>query len=87
MVRPIITSPGSTGIDEPPGITALMRLPLRMPPHRSSSSENGVPRRISWLPGRATWPETEKILQPPLLGLPRFMNHSAPLRTIAGTEA
>ena len=29
----------------------------------------------------------EKIFGPPLLGLPRLRNHSAPLRTIAGTEA
>ena len=58
-----------------------------MPPAISSNSENGVPSRISKLPGFDTWPDTEKIFAPPLLGLPRFMNHSAPLRMIAGTEA
>ncbi len=42
-----MVSAGSTGIDEPPGITAFSLWPLRTPPANSSSSENGVPRRIS----------------------------------------
>ena len=42
-----MTSPGSTGIDEPPGITALSLRPPRTPPASSSSVANGVPSRIS----------------------------------------
>ena len=47
IVRPIITSPGRTGADDPPGITAFSARPPRMPPAISSSVENGVPSRIS----------------------------------------
>ncbi len=43
----IITSPGSTGIDEPPGMQALSLRPSRMPPAISSSVANGVPSRTS----------------------------------------
>jgi len=39
------------------------------------------------LPGRATSPETEKILVPPLFGLPRLRNASPPLLMIQGTAA
>ena len=38
---------GSTGADEPPGITAFSWRPLRTPPASSSSFENGVPSGIS----------------------------------------
>jgi len=41
-----------------------------MPPASSSSLRNGVPSGISKLPGLATWPLTEKIFVPALLGLP-----------------
>src|SRR6185312_10588100 len=87
MVMPIMVSPDSTGIDEPPGITAFSLWPLRTPPAISSNSGNGVPSGISKLPGLLTWPVTEKIFGPPLLGLPRFRNQSAPLRRIAGADA
>src|SRR5579885_1037079 len=87
MVMPIIVSAGSTGIDEPPGITPFSLWPLRTPPAISSNSGKGVPSGISKLPGLLTWPLTEKILGPALLGLPRFKNQSAPRRTIAGTDA
>ncbi len=43
----IITSAGSTGIDEPPGITALSRCPGRMPPAISSSFAKGMPSLTS----------------------------------------
>ena len=56
-----MVSAGSTGIEEPPGITALSLRPPFTPPARASRSANGVPRRISKLPGFSTWPETEKI--------------------------
>ena len=39
----IMISAGSTGIDEPPGITAFSLRPPRMPPAISSSFANGVP--------------------------------------------
>jgi hypothetical protein len=41
-----MTSPGSTGAEEPPGITAFSA-PPRTPPAISSSVENGVPSLIS----------------------------------------
>ena len=43
----IIMSPGSTGTDEPPGITAFSLRPPRMPPAISSSFANGVPSGTS----------------------------------------
>ena len=51
MVRSIMTSAGSTGIDEPPGITALSLRPPRMPPAISSSFANGVPIGTSIVAG------------------------------------
>src|SRR5204863_7581541 len=83
----IMISPGSTGIDEPPGIQALSLRPARMPPAISSSLANGVPSRTSKLPGCATSPQTEKIFVPPLLGRSRSRNASPPLRRIHGPAA
>ena len=40
-------SAGNTGADEPPGITALIFLPPRMPPANSSKVANGVPSGTS----------------------------------------
>src|SRR3977135_1835688 len=84
---PTTTEPGSTGIDEPPGMQALSGRPSRIPPAISSSLANGVPSRTSKFPGRATSPETEKSLVPPLLGRTGFRNASPPLRMIQGTAA
>ena len=39
----IIVAAGSTGMLEPPGMTALSLRPPRMPPAISSSFANGVP--------------------------------------------
>jgi hypothetical protein len=61
--------------------------PPRMPPAISSSLAKGVPSLTSKLPGRSTSPETEKILVPPLLGLPRFRKASDPFMMIQGTAA
>ncbi len=47
MSDAIIRSAGTTGADEPPGITAFSFLPPRMPPASSSSVANGVPSGIS----------------------------------------
>ena len=47
MSEAIIRSAGTTGADEPPGMTAFSFLPPRMPPASSRSLENGVPSGIS----------------------------------------
>src|SRR5258708_1179018 len=83
----IMTSAGGTGIQDPPGTTALGFLPPRIPPASSTRLANGRPRFTSWLAGRATWPVTEKILVPPLFGRPSARNASAPWLTIQGTAA
>ncbi len=87
MVHSIITAAGSTGTDEPPGITALSLLPLSTPPAISRSVAKGVPMGTSKLPGLLTWPETEKILVPPEFSTPSPANHSPPCLRIAGTAA
>ena len=43
----IMISAGSTGMEEPPGMTALSFRPSRMPPASSSSFAKGVPSGIS----------------------------------------
>ena len=43
MLQSMIFSAGSTGTEDPPGITALSLRPPRMPPQISSSSRNGMP--------------------------------------------
>ena len=59
MLSLSIISPGTTGTDEPPGITALSVRPPRTPPHSASRSANGMPSGNSKLAGFSTWPETE----------------------------
>src|SRR4029450_6505913 len=83
----IITWPGSTGIDDPPGLTAVTLRPSGKPPAIASSVANGVPSFTSKFPGRRTSPDTEKILVPPLLVRPRLRKASPPLRMIHGTAA
>ena len=80
MLTFIMISPGTTGTEEPPGITALILRPFQMPPAISSRSANGMPSGTSKLPGLLTWPETEKIFVPP-----EFFGPSVgkPLRTLA----
>src|ERR1700694_5604200 len=82
-----MVSPGTTGTEDPPGITALRRRPFHTPPAIASRSAKGMPRGTSKLPGRSTCPETEKMLVPPELGGPSAANHCGPLRRIVGTEA
>ena len=43
----IMMSAGSTGMEEPPGITILSWRPARTPPASSSSLAKGVPSGIS----------------------------------------
>ncbi len=47
MVSPIITSPGSTGIEEPPGITALIFLPSRIPEGRPDLGDPEILRQAA----------------------------------------
>src|ERR1700681_2361509 len=82
-----ITSAGSTGQDEPPGITAFNLRPFHTPPASAIRSLKGIPKGNSKLPGFSTWPETEKMTVPPEFNGPRPANHTAPLRMMVGTEA
>ena len=82
-----IISAGSTGTEQPPGITALSLRPFQTPPAISMTSRKGMPSGNSKLPGLFTCPDTEKISVPPEFSGPRPANHSAPLRRIVGTEA
>ena len=82
-----MTSAGTTGTDEPPGITALSLRPFHTPPASASRSLKGIPMGNSMLQGFATWPETEKMMVPPEFGGPKPANHAAPLRMMVGTEA
>src|SRR3984893_4497696 len=87
MLGAHITSPGTTGTDEPPGITAFSLRPFQTPPARAISSLNGMPMGNSKFPGFSTCPETEKITVPPEFTGPRPANHAAPLRMMVGTDA
>src|SRR5471032_119142 len=79
-------SPGITGADDPPGITAFTDL-LRTPPANSSKVSNDVPSGTSKFPGRLTSPDTEKILVPPLFGLPISRYFCGPMVNRNGTAA
>src|ERR1035438_2833379 len=87
MFVAIITSPGTTGTDEPPGITALSLRPFHTPPASANKSANGMPSGNSKFPGFSTCPDTEKIAVPPEFAGPRPANQAAPLRMIVGTLA
>ena len=87
MSTPIMTSPGTTGTEDPPGITALSLRPSLTPPAISRSVAKGVPMGTSKLAGLLTCPVMEKSLVPPLLGLPCSRNHLPPFSRITGTEA
>src|SRR6185369_9147259 len=80
-------SPGTTGTDRPPGITAFNLRPPFTPPHNLSRSWNGMPSGSSRFAGFSTCPETEKITVLAAFFGPRCTNHSGPLRRIAGTDA
>ena len=87
MLSFIMTSPGTTGTDEPPGITALILRPPFIPPAYASSSLKGTPMGSSKLPPFSTCPEIEKITVPPEFTGPSEANQAGPLRKIVGTEA
>ncbi len=52
-------SPGTTGTETPPGITAFNLRPPRTPPHSARRSANGMPIGSSILRGFSTCPEME----------------------------
>src|SRR5580658_9517569 len=87
MLVASITLPGTTGQEEPPGITAFSFLPFHTPPASASKSAKGMPNGSSRLQGFATCPDMEKITVPPELAGPRPANQAAPLRRMVGTEA
>ena len=84
-----ICSAGTSGTDEPPGITAS-RLPLPpvMPPQCFSiSSLNGIDSASSTTQGLFTWPLIWKSLVPLLFSRPKLENQLAPRRRMVGTTA
>ena len=82
-------SPGTTGTEEPPGITALS-LRLRRAPrrHSASRSANGMPSGSSKLPGFSHVPRDRKDQRAAGVRRARGRRTTAgPLRRMVGTEA
>src|SRR4030095_12570560 len=80
---------GTSGIEEPPGITASrLSQPPRTPPAcLSKSSRSGMPIAASTSHGLFTCPEMQNSLVPVLFGRPIPANQVAPRRRIVGATA
>ena len=86
-VQSIMIVAGSTGTDEPPGITAFsLRPAAHAAGHLEQLGERRAQRNLV-VAGPLDVADTEKILVPPLFGLPMSRNASPPLRMIHGTAA
>src|SRR5919206_4883763 len=75
-----VRSPGSIGVDQPPGAKALMPR-SSTPPASSSRSDTGVASGTSKLPGLLTAPDTLHTRVPGERSVPHCRYHSAPLNT------
>ncbi len=84
-----ICAAGTSGTDEPPGITASrLSHPPRMPPQCFSiSSSKLMLMASSTTQGFSTWPLIWNSLVPLLFSRPKLENHEAPRRRIVGATA
>src|SRR5262245_38940084 len=88
MQTPSRSSPLRIIVEEPPGMTALIRFPPCTPPaYFSMISRRGTPVGISYTPGLFTCPLTPTRIGPGCFGTPIFEYASQPIRRINGTFA